>query len=252
MQHAGVRRGHSEILVGIDWTILPGQNWLVLGPNGSGKTTLLSLAGATAHPTSGTVEVLGRRLGSSDLRSLRARIGIASPALARELRSDMTAEEVVLSGFQGALETWWHDYSYHERSLARAALARAGLAGRADHELRTLSSGELRKVQIARALAPDPEFLLLDEPASGLDLGSREELLARLATLLTSGPPVVMVTHHLEEIPPGITHLLMLSAGRVTCQGPLEVCLTDRSLSECFGLDLAVHRIGDRWSCSAR
>lgn len=255
LRKVGVTRGGNEILRDISVRIDPGQHWLLLGPNGSGKTTLISLLSGHEHPTTGTVELLGHQVGRTDLRVLRRRIGLASPLLSRQLRAGITAEDVVVSGYRAALETWWHTYTDAERLRAGELLDKVGLSGAADREIRTLSSGEMRQVEIARALVSNPELLLLDEPAAGLDLGAREELLQRLGELLAprSGlGPVVLVTHHLEEVPAHMTHALLLRNGSIVSRGPISDVVTDDTVSECFGLSLTVSHVGERWSCIAR
>lgn len=247
------RRGDTTILDGITWSVGAGERWVVLGPNGSGKTTTMRLASGYDHPTSGTVDILGGRLGRVDVRRLRERLGLTSAELTKQLRPELAAVDVVLAGRHAALETWWHTYTAADRRRAAGLLAAAGLAGRADHPFGTLSEGERQQVQLARTLMGRPELLLLDEPNAGLDLGARERLLHRLAGLAADGdaPPMVLVTHHLEEIPAGFTHLLLLRAGRVLAAGPLDGVLTDATLTECFGLPLRVIRHGDRYACHA-
>ena len=253
MDSVRFRRGDTTILDGVTWAVAAGERWVVLGPNGSGKTTTIRLASGYDHPTRGTVDILGQRLGQVDVRRLRERLGLTSAELAKELRPELAAVDVVLSGRHAALETWWHDYSAADRRRAADLLAAAGLAGRADHPFGTLSEGERQQVQLARTLMGRPELLLFDEPNAGLDLGARERLLRRLAGLAADGgaPPMVLVTHHLEEIPAGFTHLMLLRAGRVLAAGALDAVLTDGALSECFGLGLRVIRHGDRYACHA-
>jgi iron complex transport system ATP-binding protein len=248
-----LRRGDEWVLRDVDWTVAAADRWVVLGPNGAGKTSLFQLAGAYEHPTEGTVDVLGARLGRVDVRVLRERIGMASGSLVRMLRPGITGLDVVLSGRHAALETWWHEHSEEERSRARALLDEAGFGHTADRPFGVLSEGERQQVQLARMLMGDPELLLLDEPAAGLDVGGRERLVARLGVLAADSAtaPIVFVTHHVEEIPVGFTHVLLLRRGRVVAAGPLRDTLTDESLSACFGLPLRLREEEGRWSCRA-
>jgi iron complex transport system ATP-binding protein len=237
----------TPILRDVDWTVARDQRWVVLGPNGAGKTTLLRLASLYLHPSTGTVDVLGQRLGRTDVRRLRTRIGLVSPALAGMLRDAVTAAEVVMSAREAALETWWHEYGDKDRAAALALLERLGVASLADRSFGALSSGERQRVLLARALWGDPGLVLYDEPTAGLDLGAREDLIARLADLAAdpATPPLILVTHHVEEIPPGFTHALLVGDGRIAAQGPLVSVLTAPALSSLFGVRLALdHRDG--------
>jgi iron complex transport system ATP-binding protein len=245
----GLRRGALEAIADLTWTVQADERWVVLGPNGSGKTTLLQLATGHLHPTTGTVEVLGHRLGRVDVRRLRTRIGLVSGAVTRLLRPGLTAVEVVMTGRHAALEPWWHDYTDDDRSRARSLLAAGGLTDAADRTFAVLSEGERQQVLLARAVMGDPELLIFDEPAAGLDLGARERLVAHLRGLALDpdGPPIVFVTHHVEEIPPGFGHLLLLRAGRAVACGPLAAVLDGPNLSAAFGVDVAVEHGGDRW-----
>ena len=249
----GVVRGGTTILRDVSWTVGTGQRWAVLGPNGSGKTTLVNLAAGYLFPASGTVDILGARLGRVDVRALRGRMGLTSADLSKQLRPGMAVLDVVMSGRYGALETWWHAYGPADRDRAARLLERGGVGHLADHAFRTLSEGERQQVLLARALVADPELLLLDEPNAGLDMGAREALVRRLADLASDPgcPPIVLVTHHVEEIPPGFTHALLLREGVVLASGRLEDVLEDASLSRCFGLGLRVVRHAGRWSCHA-
>ncbi len=240
----------TSILDGVDWTVRPGEHWVVLGPNGSGKSTLLRIAALRLHPTTGRVRVLGHELGRTDLRTLRTRVGYASAALADAFRGELPAADVVMTARHGALEPWWHDYDDADRDRARSLLERIGCGHRADHRFGSLSSGERQRVLLARTLMVDPDLLLLDEPTAGLDLGGREELVATLADLATDPtvPPMVQVTHHVEEIPPGFTHALLVESGRCTAAGPLADTLTASSLSDTYGLDLALSVDAGRWA----
>lgn len=250
MDGVSVRRDDTVLLDRVDWQVEPGQHWVVLGPNGSGKSTLLRLAALHLHPSEGTVHILGETLGRTDTRVLRGRIGYAAAALADSLRPGIDAADVVMTALNGALEPWWHNYDDADRERAREFLKQVGCGHRADHAFGTLSSGERQRVLLARTLMTDPEVLLLDEPTAALDLGGREELVGTLAALAAdpATPPVALVTHHVEEIPPGFTHCLMLAGGRVTAAGPLGEVLSSRALSDCYGLDLRLSTGAGRWT----
>jgi iron complex transport system ATP-binding protein len=230
-----VRREGRALLAGVDWQIGPEERWVVLGPNGSGKTTLLQVLALRLLPTRGSV-------------------ALVSAALTRQVRPGLPAGEVVLTGRTGALEPWWDHYEEQDRARARVLLQAAGVGHLWAQPFGVLSEGERQQVLLARGLMADPALLLLDEPAAGLDLGARERLLASLATTVGSpeGPPVVLVTHHLEEIPSGTTHALLLRDGQVVAAGPIESTLTSPVVSECFGLPVLVRRQGSRWSAVAR
>lgn len=249
-----LRYGDRTALDHVDWTVRPGQRWVVLGANGSGKTTLVRLAAGFVHPTSGTVEILGHRLGRVDVRELRKSIGIASGALAQQLRPTITVVDAVMAARDAALETWWATYTEADAAKARALLERLGIGHLADRPLATASDGERQRVQLARTLMIDPELLLLDEPTAGLDLGGREALVHRLADLAAdpASPPIVQVTHHVEEIPPGFTHVLLLRDGAVLAAGPLDTALTAGAIGACFGVAVTLERRDGRWSCFAR
>jgi iron complex transport system ATP-binding protein len=235
-----VRRSGSTILGPLDWVVLDGERWVLLGPNGSGKTTLLQVASTVLWPSTGSVEVLGERLGTVDARDLRRRVGYASPALAAQMEPGLTPVELVMTARDAALAPWWHEYSAADRARARGLLDRLGVGGLADRRFGTLSTGERQRVQIARALLPDPDLLLLDEPAAGLDLGAREALVASLGALALAARPsaAVLVTHHVEEIPPGTTHALLLRGGRAVACGPIADALTAATLSAAFAMPL--------------
>jgi iron complex transport system ATP-binding protein len=205
----GLDKGGAPVLEGVDWCVGGGERWVVLGPNGSGKTSTVMLAAAYDHPSRGTVDVLGFRLGRVDVRTLRPRIGLVSASVGKLLRPGVTAAEVVMTARYAALEPWWHSYTEEDRRRARSLLDAAGFGHVADRPFGVLSEGERQQVQLARALMGAPELLLLDEPAAGMDVGGRERLVRRLAQLAVdpSVPPVVFVTHHVEEIPPGFTHV---------------------------------------------
>jgi len=248
---AGLDAEGRQLLRGITWVVRPGEHWALLGPNGAGKSTLLSLVGAVRRPSSGSVTVLGGRLGKVDMRALRERIGTLDPG--SRPQDWCTVEETVLTGVTG--NTWprWECYGPAERRRARELLALVGCAQLADREFRTCSQGEQQRVRIARALMPAPPLLLLDEPATGLDLPAREALLAALAALVATQPALatVLVSHHLEELPPTTTHALLLRGGGVVASGPAADVLTSDPVSACFGLDVAVHRLDGRWTARA-
>ena len=252
LELVGVGRttGGTTILDDVDWTVRRGQHWVVLGPNGSGKSTLLRIAALRLHPTVGRVRILGHELGRTDVRTLRTGIGYASASLADAFRPELPAADVVMTARHGALEPWWHDYDDADRDRARALLGRTGCGHRSDHRFGSLSSGEKQRVLLARTLMVDPELLLLDEPTAGLDLGGREELVATLADLAADPtvPPMVQVTHHVEEVPPGFTHALLVDGGRCVASGPLSEVMTAASLSATYGLDLDLSVDAGRWS----
>lgn len=251
----GIRvvRDGRPILDGIDWEVRVGERWAVIGPNGSGKTTLLRVAGMRLLPTAGSVEVLGESYGCSDVRSVRQRIAFVSGSLLRAFRPTITALEVVMTGRFAALETWWHSYGEDDRARAQELLEQSGLAGAEDQPFEVLSEGERQRVLLARALMGSPELLLFDEPAAGLDMGARESLVTRLAALVAdvSTPPMVLVTHHTEEIPPGTTHAALLRAGRMVAAGAIEEVLSSARVSSCFDIDLTVERADGRWTTRA-
>jgi iron complex transport system ATP-binding protein len=245
----GIRREGTVVLDDIDWSVGPGERWVILGPNGSGKTTLLTLAGARLWPSSGRVEILGSRLGRVDVRTLRPRIALVSGSVTRQLRADLPARDVVVSGRHGALETWWHAYSDEDWAHADRLLDEAGFAAIATRPFGVISEGERQHVLLARALMSHPELLLLDEPAAGLDLGARERLVSRLGALAADrrSPPMVLVTHHCEEIPRGFTHAGLVRQGRLVAAGPLEDVITSALVSTCFDIAVTVGQRDGRW-----
>jgi iron complex transport system ATP-binding protein len=253
MAGVGVRRGRSHLLRSVDWTVELDERWVVLGPNGAGKTTLLQLAAAQLHPSSGSAEVLGERLGAVDVFELRPRIGLTSAALAGRVPNNETVLDVVVSAGYAVVGRWREEYDVLDTGRARHLLYQLGVQQLADRRFGTLSEGERKRVQIARALMTDPELLLLDEPAAGLDLAGREQLVARLATLAADpdAPTMVLVTHHVEEIPPGVTHGLLLRNGLVVAAGLLDDVLTPDLLSVTFGMPLALDRNGGRYAARA-
>ena len=241
------------VLHGVDWLVQRSERWAVLGPNGSGKTTLMQLASGYLHPTRGSVDVLAMRLGRTDVRALRSRMAMVSASVARMVVPWLPAREVVVSALHGALEPWWHTYSDADKQRALSLLAASGFERVAERPFGQLSEGERQQVLLARALMSGPELLLLDEPCAGLDMGGRERLVASLSALALdpAAPPMVLVTHHVEEIPAGFTHLLLLREGRVLAAGPMSEALTAESLSACFGLRLRLSSAEGRWSSRA-
>ncbi len=243
----------KRILAELDWTVSSDQHWVLIGPNGSGKSTLVRLAGLQLHPSGGVVRLLGHELGRVDIRPLRARVGLASASLADQLRSRLTTEEIVRCGRTGALEPWWHTYTDEDTDRALVALGRVGLDGYEARTFGTLSSGERQRTLLARALVNDPELVLLDEPTAGLDLTGREELVAALSALAQAenGPATVLVSHHVEDIPPTTTHLLAIRDGQKVSSGPIADTLDAALLSTVFGIDVALDRNGQRYAARA-
>jgi iron complex transport system ATP-binding protein len=247
-----VRNG-KRLLDSITWAVADGDRWIILGPNGAGKTTLLQVASAHIYPTHGKAGILGEVLGTTDVFELRPRIGLASAAFADRVPSDERVLDVVRTASYAVVGRWREAYDRLDDNRALGLLHQFGIDGFAERTFGTLSEGERKRVQIARALMTDPELLLLDEPAAGLDLGGREDLLKRLGMLASDiyAPALVLVTHHVEEIPTGFTHVLMLREGRLIAAGPLEVTLTAPNLSAAFGLPLVLDRNGHRWTARA-
>jgi len=248
-----VRRGAKTLLDRIDWTVEEDERWAVLGPNGAGKTTLLQIAAAAMHPTAGTAYVFGERLGGVDVFELRPRIGFASAALAERIPGGERVLDVVVSAGYSVLGRWREAYGRLDVRRAGSLLQRLGVGELAERTYGTLSQGERARVLIARALMTDPELLLLDEPAAGLDLGGREDLLRRLTRFADDpdAPASVLVTHHVEELPPGVTHALLLRDGAVVAAGLVTDVLTEEHLSAAFGLPLRVERREGRWYARA-
>lgn len=249
-----VVRSGKALLNRVSWEVEEGERWVVLGPNGAGKTTLLQIASARMHPTTGVAGVLEEVLGAVDVFELRPRIGLASASIAERIPAGEVVRDVVVTASYGIVGRW--NESYDELDYARAVelLEALGADHLSDRRYGTLSEGERKRVQIARALMTDPELLLLDEPAAGLDLGGREDLLARLSALAqdTDAPALVLVTHHVEEIPPGFTDVLLLRDGAVVAAGPIETTLTAENLSTTFGMPLTLEQHDDeRWSARA-
>jgi iron complex transport system ATP-binding protein len=254
MKGVGVVRDGATLLDDIDWAVDQDERWVVLGPNGAGKTTLLRVASTRLFPTRGSVDILGERLGAVDVFELRPRIGLSSVALGERIPARELVRDVVLTASYGMVGRWRERYDIFDETRADQVLAQVGCAHLADRTYGTLSEGERKRAQIARALMTDPEMLLLDEPAAGLDLGGREDLVARLADLAVdpAAPTTVLVTHHVEEVPAGFTHALLLRGGQVVAAGPLGEAMTEETLSDTFGLSLQLDYRDGRFSARAR
>jgi iron complex transport system ATP-binding protein len=250
MREVDVVRGETYLLRGVDWTVEDDHRWVVLGPNGAGKTTLLQLAAAQMHPTRGVVELLGETLGAVDVFELRPRIGLTSAALAQRIGAGEKTGDVVVSAGYAVVGRWRERYDVHDLTRAGMLMQQWGVEQFAHRPFGTLSEGERKRAQIARALMPDPELLLLDEPGAGLDLGGREDLVSRLSDLAHYhfAPAQVLVTHHVEEIPPGYSHALLLREGQVVASGAADDVLTAANLSETFGLSLTLTRTDGRFA----
>jgi iron complex transport system ATP-binding protein len=249
-----VRRGRATLLDQISWRVAEGERWVILGPNGAGKTTLLQVAAAQIHPTDGVAGILDEVLGTVDVFELRPRIGLTSAALAERIPREELVRDVVVSASYAVVGRWRETYDELDHDRARELLGSVGAGHLAERTFGTLSEGERKRVQIARALMADPELLLLDEPAAGLDLGGREDLVSTLSALALDpvSPTTVLVSHHVEEIPPGFTHALLLRSGAVVAAGPLLDVVTEAHLTETFGMPLVLSREGGRWAARRR
>lgn len=254
MRGVTVRRGTSRLLDGVDWNVDEGERWVILGPNGAGKTTLLLVAAGRLFPTAGDVTLLDETLGAVNLADVRPRIGFASAAHAADFPARESVHDVVMSGAHAVTGRWREQYDDVDAARAESLMADWGVERLGRRTLGTLSEGERKRTLIARSLMADPELLLLDEPAAGLDLGGREDLVARLADLATrpASPVLVLVTHHVEEIPPGFSHGLLLRGGRVVASGPLDEVITADGLSAAFGLPIDVEYDRGRWTARRR
>ncbi|MGN6161433.1 MAG: ABC transporter ATP-binding protein [Marmoricola sp.] len=249
-----VRRGTSILLDQVSWRVEEDERWVVLGPNGAGKTTLVQICSAQLHPSGGTAEILGETLGAVDVFELRPRIGFTSAAIVDRIPPGERAADVVVSASYGVTGRWRERYDELDHERATELLLEVGAGALSDRTFGTLSEGEKKRILIARALMSDPELLVMDEPAAGLDLGGREDLVSTLAVLAADAyaPATVLVSHHVEEIPPGFTHALLLRAGRVVSSGPLGDVMTAGALSEAFGLPLQVSYQEGRFSARRR
>lgn len=243
-------RGGNDILRDVSWTVRAGERWVILGPNGAGKTSLLGLLAARAHPNAGSVEVLGLNVSDATIQELRVRVGLSSDALAARIADHELVRDVVLTAAYGVTGRHLEDYETVDLERAVALLDAFGLGDLVTREFGTLSEGEKKRTQLARSLMSNPEILLLDEPAAGLDLGGREELLDALTRLAAdpNSPVLVLVTHHVEEIPDGFEHALILADGRTLASGSIAEVLTARNLSAAFGMPIDLKHSGGRWS----
>ncbi|TCM38275.1 ABC transporter ATP-binding protein [Kribbella sp. VKM Ac-2568] len=246
-------RGDARLLDNIDWSVDEADRWVVIGPNGAGKTTMLQILAAQMHPTTGVVGLLDEVLGAVDVFELRPRIGLTSAALADRLPRSERVADVVVSASYAVLGRWREEYDELDHQRAKELLTELGIGHLSDRTFGTLSEGERKRVQIARALMTDPELMLLDEPAAGLDLTGREHLVRSLSRIATAegAPAMVLVTHHVEEIPPGFTHALLLKQGRIVSAGPITEALTAQTLSETFDIPLALDHIDGRYTARA-
>lgn len=253
LDRVGVRRGATWILSDLTWRVHDDQRWVLLGPNGAGKSTLLSIAATRQHPTTGSARILGETMGMSDVFDLRPRIGLVGAGLSESISARERVRDVVLTASWGMTGRWREEYDDADARRADRLLNLLGVADLAQRRFGTLSDGERKRALIARALMSDPELLLLDEPAAGLDLGGREQLVARLSAMALdpTAPTTVLVTHHVEEIPQGVTHALLLRDGRSVAQGPVEAVLSNEALSAAYGLPLDVQRRDGRWAARA-
>jgi len=253
MRAVVVRRGAREILHA-NWQVRTGQRWVVLGPNGAGKTTLLKLAAAREHPTSGTVKLLGEQLGRVDVFELRPRIGFASSALGEFIPPNEQVQDVVLTAAYGVTGRWREHYDSLDLSRAQALLNQFGVGDLGGRTYGTLSTGEQKRVAMARAMMTDPELLLLDEPSAGLDLAAREALLQTLSKLAAdpAAPVLVVVTHDVETIPVGFTHVLLLRDGKVVAAGPIDSTLTAANVTKTFGIPINITAFGGRYFARAK
>ncbi|MEY3148828.1 MAG: hypothetical protein RL029_102 [Actinomycetota bacterium] len=253
LSNVEVHRSNKCILGPISWQVFEGEKWVILGPNGAGKTTLLQLAAALTHPTKGSVKILDEKMGAVDVFELRPRIGFTSSAMLELLPSDEKVIDVVLTSAYAIAGRWQEEYDLWDESRAKALLNVFGVRELGERYFGTLSEGEKKRVQISRALMADPEVLLLDEPAAGLDLGGREDILSRITAYTSeeSAPVTIIVTHHIEEIPAGSTHALLLKEGRAAYSGPISEVLTADNLREVFGVNLKLHFDGNRYFATA-
>ncbi len=254
LSQVSVRRGDNTLLAEISWEVSEGERWVILGPNGAGKSTLLQLAAARLHPSEGVIDILGNRLGGTDVFELRPRIGLASAALSARIPAGESVADAVVTASYAVTGRWREDYGRMDHRRALKLLTSMGIEHLRDRSFGTLSEGERQRVHIARSLMSDPELLLLDEPAAGLDLVGRDDLLQRLGSIAEDvlAPAMVLVTHHVEEIPPHFTDVLLLRAGRVVAAGALDQTLTEQNLATTFGRGIQLSKASGLWSATLK
>jgi iron complex transport system ATP-binding protein len=254
LREASVIRDGKAILGPLSWSVATGERWVILGPNGAGKSTLFHILATTTHPSQGEAEILGEKLGKVDVFELRTRIGLVTNQLVEDIPYSEKVIDVVLTAAYAVVGRWNESYDLWDESRALALLTTLGVRSLGDRLFGTLSEGEKKRVLIARAMMPNPELMLLDEPAAGLDLGGREDLLKRLDLLASdsTSPATLIVTHHIEEIPLGTTHALLLSHGKVVSAGLISQVLTDENLSLSYGLPIVIHQEAGRFFAKAR
>ena len=253
LKNVSVVREGKTILGPLDWAVNENERWVILGPNGAGKSTLFSLCSSQIYPTSGSVEILGARLGAVDVFELRPRIGFMGSTLLNLFPEDEKVIDIVLTAAYAMLGRWNENYELWDESRAQGLLTTLGVRELANRKFFTLSEGEKKRTLIARALMADPEILLLDEPASGLDLGGREDLLTRFDLLAkdTNAPATLMITHHIEEIPAGSTHALLLKSGAIVATGEIATVITSENLSSAYDMSISVTMQNNRYSANA-
>ena len=254
LENVGVRRGATWLIHDINLTVESEERWVVIGANGAGKTTLLNVLSTQIFPTTGTVDLLDERIGSVDIFEMRPRIGLTSASLIESIPVNESVMDVVLTGAWAITGRWKEDYTETDEMRALSLLELTGTYHLMDRRFGTLSEGERKRVQLARSLMPNPELLLLDEPAAGMDISGRESMIRQLEVIARDplSPCTIMVTHHLEEIPSLASHAMILKEGTVLSQGPIEEVLTDDGLSYAYEIPLAVERNRGRWSARLR
>jgi iron complex transport system ATP-binding protein len=253
LQNVSVIRDGKTILGPLDWQVNENERWVILGPNGAGKSTLFALCSTQIHPTTGSVEILGSKLGAVDVFEVRPRIGFMGSTLANLFPEDEKVIDIVLTAAYAMLGRWNESYELWDESRAQGLLTTLGVRELAQRSFSTLSEGEKKRVLISRSLMSDPEILLLDEPASGLDLGGREDLLTRFDLLANDpyAPATLIITHHIEEIPAGSTHALLLKSGKVVGSGPIATVITSENLSVAYDMPISVSIMNNRYSANA-
>lgn len=250
-----VRGAGNRLIDGITWTVNEGERWAVLGPNGAGKSTLMSVCAARLHPTTGMVDILDEILGAVDVFELRPRIGLTSGAISKQFPHDETVRNVVVTAAYGVTGRWREGYDEFDHARAAELLEQWGVDHLADRVFGSLSDGERKRVLTARALMTDPELMILDEPGAGMDIAGREDLVARLSDLARDpqAPTTILVTHHIEELPQGLTHMLLLNHGRIVAKGPIDEVLTSENLTEAYETPLKLTNVDGRFTAfSAR